>query len=124
MDTLIVNTASSYNTTTGNWTAPYTGSYLFICSVSFNDLNSTDNHYGSIEIHQAGSSSRNQIISYVPYGQLKSADMQVQGSIILPCAVGDNISFSAFVYGSGSTNNVGINGGFEQGTYLSITKVY
>jgi len=123
-DTILVNTVpSSYNTTTGIWTAPYTGSYLFTCSVSFNSL-TTDNQFASTTIYQSGSTSYYQIITYVPCYSLNSSLMTVQGSIILPVEAGDTISFSSYVYGVGSSQNVGINGGTAQGTYLNINKVY
>lgn len=121
-DTFLGASNANYNTTTGNYTAPATGTYMVTKTVSGTGTfaaNTSFNTYwnGSVTLFK----------SYdIPPSTATTGNIVISASIVIPMTAGDTIGIAIDVDGSGAKNVLvdgGVPAAFVSTTMFSVTRL-
>ena len=109
-DTVIVDRNSNYNTSTGTFTCPATGCYLFQTVVDFQNIGALYTS-GTFYVHNATSGNVYYLWQVSPFACQDSTDhvLAIGGSSLQYCLAGDVISIHIVI--AGSTKSINIYGG-------------
>lgn len=118
-DTVVVDTASSYNSGTGVFTAPYTGNYLFNASINLDGLDIA--HVEGI-FSFSGSVYESRFARYNMGAMATAGTFQQSGSMQIPMTAGDTMTVFAFV--NSGTKTVDVVGAAAPTIYTNFSAYY
>lgn len=106
-NTAAINTGSNYDTATGIYTAPATGSYSFQYGIFFTSIGGA--HTGlTLYIQGTSTWGGNPILNPAPIALAGSGNISLNGSITLALTSGNTVSIGALI--SGGAKTVGVYG--------------
>jgi hypothetical protein len=124
--TVIFDQNSNYNATTGAFTAPVTGIYMFILAVTFNNIttaaNSTGSMYIDIRNTTSGALYRGGNLNPASVAENNGAG-SVINSALINCTAGDTVTFIASMTTPPGSKIVSILGGTPTGGAATPTRI-